>query len=242
MAYRWKGKYYEVNPDDPRATGICDRTGFRFNLHKLQWQYAYQGSPIPQNTRFLIAPQYIDPLNPQFMAYILPDDPPPILNARTENYVVDETNWLTTQDNEIIDTQSGEDLIQSLPNPAPSPPAVNLTAALTYHLGSVATAYVDLFSGNPLTTGVSVLSTLTGSATRVNAASVLTTVSGIAENTSAVVLTTACVAMPNINYVGIYDAAAAGNLLVSGQVSLSAFLSVGMPVQFDALGLTINLN
>lgn len=242
MVYRWKPRNAIVDAENPAAWGTCDRCGFVWNLNRLTWQYDYQGTPQLQNLRFLVCPPCYDAPQPQLSPFILPPDPPPIYNARPENYVVDETNWLTTQDNEIIDTQSGEDLIQSLPNPAPSPPYVNLTAALTYHLGSVAVAYIDLFSGNPLSGGISVLATLTGSATRMNAASVLTTVSGIAENTSAVVLTTACVAMPNINYVGIYDAATAGNLLVSGQVSLSAFLSVGMPVQFDALGLTINLN
>jgi len=40
------------------------------------------------------------------------------MNTYPEPYAVDETNWLTTESGSIIDTQLGEDLITSVPNPA----------------------------------------------------------------------------------------------------------------------------
>ena len=116
MAYRWHPKNSETDPDSPRAWATADCCGFIWPLHKLQWQYSYAGTVNPQNTRFLVCPKHLDPLNPQDMAYILPPDPLPIFNARPEPYVMDETDWLSTgvrpdNPNDILETQDGELLV-----------------------------------------------------------------------------------------------------------------------------------
>jgi hypothetical protein len=84
----------------------------------MQWQYDFRGGSSPMNIRILKCPRCMDDLRYQSKLLILPPDPAPIMNTRPENYVVDETNWMTTEDGLIIDTQSGEDFITSIPNPA----------------------------------------------------------------------------------------------------------------------------
>jgi hypothetical protein len=106
----------------------------------------------------------------------------------------------------------------------------------------VSSVYLDLFNGDPATTGVSVLSAITGSATRTDIASQLTTVLGIAKNTSPIVITSASAVTININYAALYDAALGGTLLARGSLSASPTIASGNPVQFASIGLQINLN
>lgn len=242
MAYRWKPKYAEVDPDNPVAWATCDRCGRINNINKLTWQYDYRGTSQLQNLRILVCAPCYDVPNPQFQPYILPPDPPPIFNARPENYTLDETSWLTDTDGSILDNGDDVDVIVSNPNPASSPPPAILASSLLYSGGSVGTLYLDLFSGNPQAGGASVLAALTGSATRTNVGSSLETSAGIAQNTSALVVTSSAVGTPTVNYIAFYNAATGGNLLLTGTVSLSGALNVGVPVQFNALGLSINLN
>jgi len=117
MAYRWRGKYFEVDPDDPRAEGICDRCGLRHNLHRLKWQYAYQGSTMLQNTRFLVCYKCYDPPNPQDMPFILPPDPEPIFNTRPEPYTLDEQDILADQLGNQLSTVEGSLFTPNEPNP-----------------------------------------------------------------------------------------------------------------------------
>jgi len=117
MAYRWHPKNAEVDPDNPRAWGTCDRCGFVCNLDKLQWQYSYLGTFEPQNTRFLVCGRCLDPLNAQDTPVILPPDPAPIFNARPEPYILDETSWLATQGGDVITAEDGDQFITPLPNP-----------------------------------------------------------------------------------------------------------------------------
>lgn len=244
MAYRWRGRFFQVDPENPRAEGICQRCGFRFNLDNLAWQYAYNGSLQPQNLRILVCQRGTcnDPLNPQDTPNILPPDPLPVFNARPEPYVLDETSWMTTQDGDIIAAQNGDLFITPIPNPSSAANTTNLVCSIVASGGSVATAYLDLFDGDPATSGISILSTITGSATRTNIAGSLTTVLGIAQNTSPIIITASSLSQSNISYVGIYDAATGGTLLMSGSVSASPTIALGNPVQFDARGLQINLN
>lgn len=242
MAYRWRGKYFEVDPENPRAEGVCDRCGFRWNLDKLQWQYAYQGSTMPQNTRMLVCPNHVDELNPQDTPVILPPDPVPVFNARPEPYLLDEASWLLTQDGEIITTQDGEYFGTAIPNPSNTANTTRLASSIIAAGESVATAYLDLFDGDPTSGGVSVLAAITGSATRTNIAASLSTVSGIAVNPDFIVITSASASQTNISYVGIFNAASGGALLMSGPVSASPTIADGNPVQFNPLGLNINLN
>lgn len=89
MAYSSLSGGAVTNPSNPRAFGVCDRTGLWVNHYKLQYQYQWAG-PQLQNTFLLVRPQSLDKPNEQLRTIVLPIDPPPVLNARTENFAVDE--------------------------------------------------------------------------------------------------------------------------------------------------------
>lgn len=242
MAYRWKPKNAEVNPDNPRAWGTCDRCGFVHNLDKLQWQYSYLGTFQPQNTRFLVCDRCLDPLNPQDTPVILPPDPLPIFNARPEPYTLDEASWLLTQDDEVITTQDGDYFGTAIPNPGDTADTTHLFCSIVAPGASVATLYLDLFNGNPASGGVSVLSAITGSSVRTDIASSLTTNMGITTNTDVLMVSAASESQTNVNWCGLYSASISGALLMSGEISVIRTIAEGNPVRFDALGLSINTN
>lgn len=242
MAYRWKPKYAEVDAESPKAWATCSRCGFIWNLNKLLWQYDYRGSTTPQNTFVLVCPRCYDEPQPQLAPQILPPDPPPIFNARPENYTVDETSWLTTQDDEIIVTQSDVPVITSIPNPGDNANTTYLTSVLPYP-GELTVAYFDIFDGDPLNGGVSVLEAITGSATRTNIFSslALTDDESAYTNPAVLVISAASESITNVSYIGIYDAATDGELLASGRVGATYPPTVieGAAVQFNALGFVI---
>jgi hypothetical protein len=78
-----------TNPTSPRAWGTCDRSGFVLNQENMQWQYEWSGTSLV-NKRVLVAPDMLDEPNRQLGTFILPPDPPPIMNARPEQYNIDE--------------------------------------------------------------------------------------------------------------------------------------------------------
>lgn len=107
-------KHAETDPDNPRAWGTDDRSGFVHNLGDLKWQMQWGGNELI-NTRVLVGPDYLDGPQQQLRTLVLPADPAPLFNARPENYVVDETDWLTTQDGDIVETQD-DSLIVTQPS------------------------------------------------------------------------------------------------------------------------------
>lgn len=244
MAYRWHPKNAVVDPENPSAWGACDRCGMIYNLSSLQWQFAYQGSSQPQNTRMLVCEKHLDPLNPQSTPYILPPDPLPVYNARMgASDAYGEASYLVTEDESILTTQDGEALLTAVPDPSVAANTTNLLCEIAASGGSVATVYLDLFDGDPSNGGVSVLSVITGSSTRTDISSSLTTTAGIATNTSPIVVSSASESQTNVNWCGLYSASISGALLMSGRVSVTPFtIAEGNPVRFDSLGLSINLN
>jgi len=113
--YRFRGKYFEMDGESPRAEIVCGRCGFRYNVGQLMEQYDYQGSSQLQGTNIFVCTRCYDEPQPQTSPYVLRPDPDPAYNARPEPYVVDETNWLTTEGGDIIDTQEDEHIISSPP-------------------------------------------------------------------------------------------------------------------------------
>ena len=241
MAYRWKPKNAEVDPDSPRAWGTCGRCGFVWNLHKLQWQYDYRGSPTPVNTFVLVCDKCLDEPQPQNAPYILGPDPEPIFNARPEPYVLDESSWLATQDGNQIVTQNGEKITPNIPSPSFAANTSLLAANLHAPGASLTTAFLDIFDGNPLALGHSVMVAVTGSAARLDISSALVTAGGLARNLDYIVVAAHAPQATNSNYVGIYDAPSGGALLASGPLSSSPTIAKGNPVQFEPLALSVNL-
>jgi hypothetical protein len=89
MALRYKGRA-EVDPENPRAFGMCHRCRFQYNLHTLVWQYDYQGVGIVKKN-LLVCPSCLDELAQFKRTIIVPVDPPPLYFTSPENYDIDET-------------------------------------------------------------------------------------------------------------------------------------------------------
>lgn len=103
MAWRFHGRAV-VNPEAPRSFAICDRCGFLFNHPDLTWQFQWAG-PNLQNLRLLVCQRCNDVPQPQLKPRILPPDPMPTLNARPENYTIDDFNFRVTEDGSIRITE-----------------------------------------------------------------------------------------------------------------------------------------
>lgn len=87
-----KPKFARVDERNPEAFARCDRCGAWYNRGDLAFQYEWSGTHL-YNTGALVCTTgnrcYDKPFE-QLRTIILPPDPPPILNARTENFAYDE--------------------------------------------------------------------------------------------------------------------------------------------------------
>lgn len=85
-------KYARADPHDPEAWAKCDRCGFWYLSKDLAFQYEWNGTRL-YNTGLLVCTTgnrcYDKPFE-QLRTIILPPDPPPVQNARTENFAYDE--------------------------------------------------------------------------------------------------------------------------------------------------------
>ncbi len=79
----------KVNANSPRAFAVSDRTGFWYNNEDLIEQ-AYYSGPNLVGTGLLMPARELDKPNEQLRTIVLGPDPIPVLNARTENFQVDE--------------------------------------------------------------------------------------------------------------------------------------------------------
>lgn len=97
---------------------------------------------------------------------------------------------------------------------------------------AISAIYIDLYAGDPQESGSSVLSTITGSATRPNITSAMAAASGgVSRNSStSITITEAAVGAAVITDVAIFDAATSGNLIMSkalpAQVAVNVLDSV----------------
>jgi hypothetical protein len=73
----------KLDPQHPAAFAHCDRCGFLYNHRDLKWDVQYQGRYV-ERTGFLVCDSCNDIPNPTRRPIVLPPDPVPILNARSE--------------------------------------------------------------------------------------------------------------------------------------------------------------
>lgn len=73
----------ELDPQRPSAFAICDRCGFLYNRRRLAWQTEFRGRQI-QRLQWLVCPKCWDQPNPTLRPIVLPADPVPILQPRSE--------------------------------------------------------------------------------------------------------------------------------------------------------------
>lgn len=85
-----------VDPSNPRAWATSDRTGFIGNHENLMWQMEWAGFRL-FNKKILVYPEEYDEPQRQLGSIQFPPDPPPIVNARPEQYYIDEQTFRITQ-------------------------------------------------------------------------------------------------------------------------------------------------
>lgn len=85
-----------TDPTAPRGWATSDRSGF-IGLHKnLRYQFQWRGTQLV-NTQLLVYEDEYDEPQRQLGTIILPPDPVPLMNARPEQYYIDEQTYRVTQ-------------------------------------------------------------------------------------------------------------------------------------------------
>lgn len=96
----------EVSSRSPQAFAICDRCGFLYNHSRLQWQFDFAGASLI-NKRILVCDSCNDTPQNQLRAIIVPADPIPIQNPRTQDYATAETDFITISEATVYDPFTG---------------------------------------------------------------------------------------------------------------------------------------
>lgn len=106
MAYASIAGRARTSSSNPQAHAICDRCGFRYNRVDLNWQYDWRGAAL-QNVRILVCNTCMDTPQEQLRAIVVPADPVPIDQPRTQDFVQAETNYQTITAPATIDPITG---------------------------------------------------------------------------------------------------------------------------------------
>jgi hypothetical protein len=116
MGWASKSGRARTSATNPQAHAVCDRCGFRYNHVDLKWQFDWRGVAL-QNTRMLVCATCYDTPQEQLRAIIVPADPTPIMNARTEDFVKASTDDLSISTPTVTDPLTG----------IPIPPTTGIT-------------------------------------------------------------------------------------------------------------------
>lgn len=106
MAYASLSGRARTSSTNPQAHAICDRCGFRYNRVNLNWQYDWRGASL-QNVRILVCNTCMDTPQEQLRAIVVPADPVPIDQPRTQDFAQAETNYQTITEPATIDPVTG---------------------------------------------------------------------------------------------------------------------------------------
>jgi len=110
MGYASKSGRARTDARNPQAHAICDRCGFRYNHVALRWQYDWRGASMA-NIRLLVCDTCYDMPQEQLRAIVIPADPIPIQNPRTQDFVTAETNTRATSGQNTVDPVTGIPII-----------------------------------------------------------------------------------------------------------------------------------
>lgn len=117
-----------VDPNNPRAMGVCDGCGFWIPWHTMKKHMQYRGGSVPVWDGFLVCDTCYDVPNeaPQFRRQVLPPDPVPIQNPRVEGGTVNSGfGYWVTESGDYVNTLEtngytwGGDFVQTIPDPTP---------------------------------------------------------------------------------------------------------------------------
>ena len=106
MSYASQAGRARTNPSSPAAHAICDRCGFRYNHRDLRWQYDWRGAALT-NIRILVCPECYDRPQSQLRSIVLPADPVPISNPRTQEFVTPVSDFRTTTGQATVSQSTG---------------------------------------------------------------------------------------------------------------------------------------
>lgn len=91
MGYASKAGRARTSVTRPVAQAVCDRCGIWYSHTDLAWQFDYAGTGLI-NKRILVCKRTcMDKPQAQLRAIILPADPVPVRNPRTEPFIEDES-------------------------------------------------------------------------------------------------------------------------------------------------------
>lgn len=106
MAYASRSGRARTSPSSPSAHAICDRCGFRYNFSDLHWQFDWRGASL-MNIRILVCDRCNDLPAEQLRSIVVPADPTPIINARVEYFLADETDYQAVSYPTVLDPTTG---------------------------------------------------------------------------------------------------------------------------------------
>ena len=105
MSYASQSGQAKTNPSNPEAFGVCDRCGRWHNLNSLNFQYDWRGTTL-QNLWIRVCSDCTDIPQSQLRAIVLPADPVPVWQPRTEPFFEDEETYMGTSGT-TIDPETG---------------------------------------------------------------------------------------------------------------------------------------
>jgi len=89
MGYASRSGRARTSVSRPQAHAICDRCGFRYNHVDLSWQFEWRGTAL-KNIRILVCRRCLDIPQENLRAIVVPPDPLPVVQPRTEPFEEDE--------------------------------------------------------------------------------------------------------------------------------------------------------
>ena len=88
--WRYHGKA-KIDAYAPQGVGCCDRCQVKYNLNALKWEMEYRGNNL-MKTGFLVCQSCLDVPYQGYRPIILPADPVPLQNPRTEPLLIEENS------------------------------------------------------------------------------------------------------------------------------------------------------
>lgn len=125
MGYASRSGRARTSSRNPQAFAVCDRCALWYNHSSLRWQYDWAGASLI-NKRILVCNTCYDEPQQQLRAIIIPADPVPIVNPRTEPYQWDSTDYRQVSGYNTTNAQTGlpvpqGDVRVTTENSAPTP-------------------------------------------------------------------------------------------------------------------------
>lgn len=90
MGYASRSGRARTSATNPHAFAVCDRCGMWYNHNRLVWQHDWAGTSLINKRILVCTYSCLDKPQQQLRAIIIPADPLPVYNPRTEPFAEDE--------------------------------------------------------------------------------------------------------------------------------------------------------